>query len=351
MVRPRLGVVGASGFGGAELLRLLARHPGVEVVERAAAGSAGRPLGAVAPGFPPGAGGEVVLTAPDPERLATLDLVLLATPDDVSLALAPALVAAGTRVVDLSGAFRLTAADSAAWYGRPHTAPVHALDGAEPAVYGLTEWSRAAVAAARLVANPGCYPTATLLGLRPLAGLLEAEGIVVNAVSGTSGAGRTVREDLQASVVLGDVVAYGAPSHRHTIEIETHLAPDGARPGAAVVFTPHLVPVARGMLVTASAVLRPGVTRTDVDAALAEAYAGEPFVHVLASGTFPRLKAVHGSNACLVAATVDERTGRVLVTTAIDNLGKGAAGQAIQNANLMLGLDEGLGLETLGVWP
>ena len=333
----RVGVVGASGFGGTELLRLLARHPAVTVAVRAAAGNAGRRLGDLAPGLPPAAGGDEVLVAPDPDGLADLDLVLLATPDEVSLELAPALVAAGTRVVDLSGAFRLRAADYDVWYRRPHAAP---------AVYGLTEWARDAVAGARLVANPGCYPTATLLGLRPLVDLVEPDGVVVSAVSGTSGAGRSTREDLQASVVLGDVVAYGAPSHRHTIEIETHLGG-----GAPVAFTPHLVPVARGMLVTASAVLRPGVGQADVDAALADAYDREAFVHVLAAGIFPRLKAVHGSNACQLSAVVDPRTGRVLVSSAIDNLGKGAAGQALQNANLMLGLDEGLGLETTGVWP
>ncbi|MEY3072252.1 MAG: N-acetyl-gamma-glutamyl-phosphate reductase [Actinomycetota bacterium] len=341
-----VGVVGASGFGGTELLRLLARHPEVTVAVRAAAGNAGRRLGDLAPGLPPAAGGDEVLVAPDPDRLAELDLVLLATPDEVSLELAPVLVAAGTRVVDLSGAFRLRAADYDAWYRRPHTAPSHAADGAEPAVYGLTEWARDEVAAARLVANPGCYPTATLLGLRPLVELVEPDGVVVSAVSGTSGAGRSTRDDLQASVVLGDVVAYGAPSHRHTVEIETHLGG-----GAPVAFTPHLVPVARGMLVTASAVLRPGVGQADVDAALSDAYAAEAFVHVLPAGTFPRLKAVNGSNACQVSAVVDPRTGRVLVSSAIDNLGKGAAGQALQNANLMLGLDEELGLEAIGVWP
>ncbi len=342
-----VGVVGASGFGGAELLRLLGRHPAIEVAVRAAAGNAGRRLGDVAPGFPPGAGGDVELEAPDLARLAVLDLVLLATPDEVSLELAPALLGAGTRVVDLSGAFRLAAAAYSTWYGRAHTATQHAADGPAAAVYGLTEWARDEVAAARLVANPGCYPTATLLGLRPLVDLVEPDGVVVNAVSGTSGAGRSTREDLQASVVLGDVVAYGAPSHRHTVEIETHLGAGAT----AVAFTPHLVPVARGMLVTASAVLRPGVGQADVDAALADAYAAEAFVHVLPPGTFPRPKAVHGSNACQLAAVVDPRTGRVLVTSAIDNLGKGAAGQALQNANLMLGLDETLGLETVGVWP
>ena len=343
----RIGVVGASGFGGAELLRLLARHPDVEVAIRAAAGSAGRTLGELAPGFPPDFGGDAVLTAPDVDALAALDLVLLATPDEVSLELAPALLAAGTRIVDLSGAFRLDAEAYAAWYSRPHTAPELAADGARAAVYGLTEWARDAVATAPLVANPGCYPTATLLGLRPLVDLVEPEGVVVSAVSGTSGAGRSTRPDLQASVVLGDVVAYGAPSHRHTVEIETHLGA-GAAP---VAFTPHLVPVARGMLVTASAVLRAGVTAEDVAGAFAAAYADEPLVHVLPAGTFPRMKATHGSAACQLSAVVDPRTGRVLVTSAIDNLGKGAAGQAVQNANLMLGLPETAGLEALGVWP
>jgi N-acetyl-gamma-glutamyl-phosphate reductase len=343
----RVGVVGASGFGGSELLRLLARHPALEVAAVAAAGSAGRPLRDLAPGFPPALGGADLLEAPDLDRLGALDLVLLATPDEASLALAPPLVAAGTRVVDLSGAFRLAPSAYEAWYGRPHTAPAHARGGADAAVYGLTEWDRDGIAAARLVANPGCYPTATLLALRPLVDLVEPDGLVVNAVSGTSGAGRTAREDLQASVVLGDVVAYGAPSHRHTVEIETHLGA-GAAP---LAFTPHLVPVARGMLVTASAVLRPGVGQDAVDAALDAAYRDEPFVHVLPAGTFPRLKAVAGSNACQLAAVVDPRTGRVLVSSAIDNLGKGAAGQALQNANLMLGLDEGLGLEAIGVWP
>ena len=342
-----IGVVGASGFGGIELLRLLARHPAADVVVHAAAGSAGRRLGDLAPGLSAAAGADAVLVEPDVAGLAALDLVMLATPDEVSLELAPMLVAAGARVVDLSGAFRLDADAYAQWYGRTHTAPQHARDGAEPAAYGLTEWDRDAVAGAVLVANPGCYPTATLLALRPLVGLVEPTGVVVSAVSGTSGAGRSVREDLQASVVLGDVVAYGAPSHRHTVEIETHLAPGAG----AIAFTPHLVPVARGMLVTASAVLRSGVGQAEVDAALADAYAAEPFVEVLPPGTFPRLKSVHGSNTCRLSAVVDPRAGRVLVSSAIDNLGKGAAGQAVQNANVMLGLDEGLGLSVDGVWP
>jgi N-acetyl-gamma-glutamyl-phosphate reductase len=346
---PSVGIVGASGFGGTEALRILARHPALEVVVRAAASQAGRPLAALAPNVPPDLGGAEPLSGVDMEALSVLDLVLLATPDEVSLELVPGLLAAGVRVVDLSGAFRLRAADYDAWYGRVHTAPQLALDGAQPAVYGLTEFARDAVSDARLVANPGCYPTATLLALRPLAGLIEVEGIVVAAMSGTSGAGRSSSEHLQASIVHGDVVAYGAPSHRHTAEVETHALDGGL--GAAIVFTPHLVPMSRGLLATCSAALRPGVDQVDIDAALHDAYAHEPFVHVLAAGSFPRTKAVHGSNACQLAAVVDERTGRVLITSAIDNLGKGAAGQAIQNANVMLGLDETLGLDAIGVYP
>jgi N-acetyl-gamma-glutamyl-phosphate reductase len=344
-----VGVVGASGFGGSEALRILARHPALEVRVRSAASQAGRPLAALAPNIPPELGGSEPFSEVQLEQLAALDIVLLATPDEVSLELVPPLLAAGVRIVDLSGAFRLAATDYAAWYGRSHSAPRLAHQGEAAAVYGLTEFTRDAVRNAQLVANPGCYPTATLLALRPLAGLIEPDGIVVSAMSGTSGAGRSSSEHLQASIVHGDVVAYGAPSHRHTIEVETHAADGGL--GAAIVFTPHLVPMARGLLATCSALLRPGTGASDIDEAFRAAYAAEPFVHVLPAGTFPRTKAVHGSNACQLSATVDTRTGRVLVTSAIDNLGKGAAGQAVQNANVMLGLDETLGLEAVGVYP
>lgn len=346
---PSIAIVGASGYGGTELLRLLTRHPDLELDTVAAASSAGTAVRASAPNIPDAAGGATNLDTVDVGRLARADVVVLGTPDEVSLELAPSLLAAGTRVVDLSGAFRLDAATFSHWYGRPHTAPELAADGASAAVYGLTEYARATVASAPLVANPGCYPTATLLALRGLAGLLEPAGIVVNAMSGTSGAGRSTRDTLQASVVHGDVVAYGAPSHRHTAEIEAHAAPAGLT--EPLVFTPHLVPMARGILATISAVLRPGLGQDDVDAALHDAYDREPFVHVLPSGEFPRTKAVHGANSCQLSAVVDPRTGRVLVTSVIDNLVKGAAGQALQNVNVMFGLDETAGLDVVGVYP
>jgi N-acetyl-gamma-glutamyl-phosphate reductase len=351
---PNVAVVGASGFGGTELLRLLDRHPVLTVTHLAAASKAGAELRTLAPNIPaassPGSvGGERVLDPVDLEALGAADLVLLATPDEVSLELAPALLAAGTRVVDLSGAFRLSADGFAAWYGRAHSASEYANDGASPAVYGLTEHARSVIVDARLVANPGCYPTATLLPLIPLMGLIEHAGIVVNAVSGTSGAGRSSRDSLQASIVHGDVVAYGAPSHRHTAEIEAHALPGGLE--SPIVFTPHLVPMSRGILATISAPLRPGIGQSDVDEALHAAYLSETFVHVLAAGDFPRTKSVHGANSCQLSGVVDVRTGRVLLTSVIDNLVKGAAGQALQNANLMLGLDESLGLEVIGVYP
>jgi len=359
----RVAVVGASGYGGTELLRLLDRHPGLTVTSLAASSSAGSRLHSLAPNIPvghggphspadPGAdasGGGRVFDAVDLEVLSAADLVFLATPDEVSLDLAPALLAAGTRVIDLSAAFRLTASDFAAWYGRPHSAPELASDGSTPAVYGLTEHARSAVSDARLVANPGCYPTATLLPLIPLLPLVESQGIVVNAVSGTSGAGRSSRDSLQAAIVHGDVVAYGAPSHRHTVEIEARALPGGLP--APIVFTPHLVPMSRGILSTISAPLLPGVEQSAVDEALNSAYASERFVHVLPAGEFPRTKSVHGSNSCQMSAVIDERTRRVLITSVIDNLVKGAAGQALQNANVMLGLDEQLGLDVIGVYP
>ena len=346
---PSIAIVGASGYGGTELLRLLSRHPDLHLIGVAGASSAGTTVRSVAPNIPSGVGGDQVLDTVDVAALGAADVVVLGTPDEVSLELVPALLDAGTRVVDLSGAFRLDAATFTDWYGRPHSAPVHAQDGGRPAVYGLTEHARPALSDATLVANPGCYPTATLLPLIPLMGLVEPYGIVVSAVSGTSGAGRSSRPDLQAAVVHGDVVAYGAPSHRHTAEIEAHVVEGGL--SAPIVFTPHLVPMSRGILATISAVLRDGVRQEDVDDALGAAYAAEPFVHVLAAGEFPRTKSVHGANSCQLAAVVDPRTGRVLVTSVIDNLVKGAAGQALQNINVMLGLEETLGLDVIGVHP
>ncbi|HSK23504.1 MAG TPA: N-acetyl-gamma-glutamyl-phosphate reductase [Egicoccus sp.] len=336
-----VGIVGASGYGGVELLRLLAGHPDLEVAVVAAHSQAGEPVSSLFPNLP----GDRVFDDIDLDRLRELDLVFLSTPHGVSLELGAALHDAGVRTVDLSGAFRLSADDFATWYGERHPRP-----DLVPAVYGLPEFNRKQVADATLVANPGCYVTTALLGLVPLAGLLAPGSVVVDGKSGTSGAGRAAKDALHSTHVSGNVAAYGAPGHRHTGEIEAHLAGFGTDLGP-ISFTPHLMPIARGLLTTSYATLQPGASTAQVDAALHEAYADEPFVHVLPAGTFPAVKSVVGSNGCQLSAFVDERTNRVTVVSVTDNLGKGAAGQALQNANLMLGLDETTALTAIGMYP
>ena len=342
----RLGIVGASGYGGGELLRLLAGHPTIDVEVVAAHSQAGEPIAEL---FPNLAGARTFDTV-DLDELGDLDVVVLATPHGPALELGAALYDGGTPVIDLSAAFRLSAEGFETWYGESHPRPDLAAgdDAAAPDVaYGLPELHRDLVVGATLVANPGCYPTAALLALAPLSPLLEAGSVIVDAKSGTSGAGRAAKDHLHFSHVHGDLAAYGAPSHRHTGEIERWL-PGGL---GAVTFTPHLVPMSRGLLATAYGTLQPGTTADQVQDALDDAYRDEPFVHLLPPGTFPHTKALAGSNGCQVSAVVDERTSRVTVTSAIDNLGKGAAGQALQNANLLLGEDETLGLSAIGVYP
>lgn len=348
-----VGIVGASGYGGVELVRLLDGHPELELAVLAAHSQAGTPVSAL---FPNLAGTRTFDTV-DADQLTGLDLVFLATPHDVALELGAALHDAGTPTVDLSGAFRLDASGFATWYGQAHPRPDLA-----PAPFGLPEWFRDDLRGATLVANPGCYVTAALLSLLPVAGLVQPGSVVVDGKSGSSGAGRAARDHLHFAHVHGDVTAYGAPGHRHTGEIELWLShvrgSDGApapRPGSGdlgpVQFTPHLMPMARGLLTSSVATLREGVDGGDVRDALHAAYDDEPFVTVLPPGTYPHTKALHGSNGVHVMGTVDPRTGRVVVLAAEDNLGKGAAGQAIQNANLLLDLPEAMGLSAIGVYP
>jgi N-acetyl-gamma-glutamyl-phosphate reductase len=346
VVAARIGIVGASGYGGAELLRLLAGHGSMEVAVVAAHSQAGAPVSSLFPNLVGVPGHEArTFDDVDVDRLAELDLVFLSTPHGPAVELGAALLAAGVPTVDLSAAFRLASDDFAAWYGEDHPRP-----DLTPAVYGLTEYAREEVAAATLVANPGCYVTTALLGLLPLAPLIQPGTVVVDGKSGTSGAGRAAKDQLHATHVAGAITAYGAPTHRHTREIETYLTAFGADLGP-VSFTPHLLPIPRGLLTTSSGVLRDDVTADDVQAALVDRYADEPFVRVLPTGTFPTTKAVAGSNGCQMTAVVDPRTRRVTVVAVTDNLGKGAAGQALQNANLLLGLDETTGLSAIGVYP
>jgi N-acetyl-gamma-glutamyl-phosphate reductase len=335
----RVAVAGASGYAGGELLRLLAAHPDLDVVAATAHDKAGQRLGEVHPGLRSLA--DLTLGTMSPDSLSGADLIFLALPHGLSGALAPQLPD-GSKVVDLGADHRLTDADA---YQRYYGTAYHTAW-----TYGLPELpgQRALVRAADRVANTGCYAVATILALAPLvaAGLVEPDDVVVVAASGTSGAGRSAKVDLLGSEVMGDVSAYQVGAHRHVPEI---LQASGAR---TLSLTPLLAPMPRGILATVTArPVSPSLTADDVRIVLAEAYAGEPFVHVLPEGQQPHTAATAGSNSAHLQSAVDLSSGRIIVTSAIDNLGKGAAGQAVQNANLMLGLPETSGLSADGTAP
>lgn len=336
----RVGIAGASGFAGAELLRLCAGHPEMEVVVAGGETQAGLPVGAQYPSLA-AAYGDLAFTEAGPDELDGLDVVFLALPHGASQELAPPLVGKVGVLVDLSADFRLRdAALYPRWYGHVHEAPE--LLG--KFVYGLPELVGDSLAGAELVAAPGCYPTAAALALAPLvrAGVVEDSGIVVDAASGVSGAGRRPQPSTHFNAVDEDFSAYGLLAHRHTPEMEQAV-------GAQILFTPHLAPMNRGILATCYA--RPAMsTSTDELLALLRAtYEQCPFV-VVTDGS-PSTKATLGSNAAHVTARCDERTGWVVALCALDNLGKGASGQAVQCANIALGLAETAGLSTLGVYP
>jgi len=326
----RVAVAGATGYTGQELLRLLARHPSVRIVAATSSGSASGPertLPALTRLW------DGTITPLDAEALPRLaDLVFLALPDSAAATLAPALVDAGLRVIDLSGAFRLRD-DSvrAQWYPETLRLP----DGV---AYGLTERERPAVMRAQLVANPGCYPTATLLALAPLveASLLQPDtDIIVDAKSGVSGAGKTPTERTHFSECHGSLSAYGVFGHRHGAEIEQGV-------GRQVTFTPHLVPLDRGLLSTIYCHVAPGTTEEALGDVYRRAYAGAAFVRLVGS-SLPAIKQVAHSNFCDIGWRVDA-SGRVILVSVVDNLLKGASGQAVQNMNVMLGIDERTGL-------
>lgn len=331
----KAGVAGASGYGGRELLRLLAAHPGMEVAWAAAGSRAGSAVADVHPGLA-AAYPDLVLSALHPEDAGGLDVVFLALPHGGAQEVVPALMEQVGLVVDLSGDFRLRdPAQYPVWYGREHPCP----DLLAQAVFGLPELGRDALAGARLVAVAGCYVTAASLALAPLvrAGAIEPAGIIVDAASGVTGAGRSPTEEMLFGEVDEDFRAYGLLTHRHTPEMEQVI-------GAEVLFTPHLAPMARGILATCYARCAPGAP--DPLVVLADSYQGEAFVRV--SERPPSTRATIGSNSAHVTARCDRRTGWVVAISALDNLVKGAAGQAIQCANIALGLPEGAGLPVTG---
>ena len=326
--RTRVAVAGATGYAGQELVRILARHPAVTLTAAmsSAATSTPRPLPALARIW------DGAVAPLDVERLATdADVVFLALPEAASAELAPALVDRGRRVIDLSGAFRIRSdAERQRWYPATTALPTGT-------VYGFSERNKAAIREARLLSNPGCYPTAALLALDPLAqaGLL-AGPIVVDAKSGVSGAGKTPSDRTHFSENHGSVAAYGIFSHRHTAEMEQELS-------TPVTFVPHLVPLDRGILETIYVGLQPGTTEAQVAGALGSAYADAPFVR-LTGASLPEIKHVAHTNFCDIGWKVDEAGSRAVLVAVLDNLVKGAAGSAVQNLNIMLGLDERTGL-------
>ena len=336
----RIAVIGATGYAGLEVLRLAGAHPDLEVVVATGESNAGRPVSSHAPALA-GLYPRLVFDATSSVFDHEVDVAFIALPHGKSQDVVPELRARGVTVVDLGADFRLRdAADYDEWYASAHRAPELLAD----AVYGLVERHREELVGAGLIAVPGCYPTASSLALGPFLdrGLVASTGIVVNALSGVSGAGRASSDRLHFARLASNAEAYGLLSHRHTIEIQREI-------NAEVLFTPHLVPVARGMLVSAYARVVKAMTSDEALEVLRDTYAHDPFVVVTQEP--PTLKDPVGSNLCFVSARVDERTGWLVAMSSLDNLIKGAAGQAIQAWNVATRRDETLGLPLSGVTP
>jgi len=338
----RVAVLGASGYSGGELLRLLSAHPAAEVVAAGAGEHAGASVGDVHPHLEDFAGMTFEELGPDVARRC--DVAFLALPHGTSSRIGPGLLEAGARVIDLAGDFRLPAEEYPAWYGFEHAAPAW-LD---KAVYGLPELFRDEIRGSTLVANPGCFATAASLALAPIARARLFEGnVIIDAKTGVSGAGARPSATVHYAHTEGSIRPYRVGTHQHTPEIERVLARAGAG-GTTVTFVPHLVPAVRGVLVTC---YLSGADPAACAQALADAYAGERFARVLPDRRMPDPKHVQGSNVCELGVGGDDRSGTAVIVSAVDNLVKGAAGQAIQNMNLLFGLDEGLALPTTGLYP
>jgi N-acetyl-gamma-glutamyl-phosphate reductase len=346
-----VGILGASGYTGAELVRLLLRHPRADLALLTADRRAGQEMREVFPQFSPFALPKLVSIDRIDWKAAGLDVVFCALPHGTTQTVIKRLLADApdTKVIDLSADFRL--ADTAAyarWYGHAH----QALELQAEAVYGLTEVNRREIKKARLVANPGCYTTCAQLPLVPLlkAKAIEADEIVIDAKSGMTGAGRAPKEAMLFSEVSEGFNAYGVGNHRHMAELDQEFSKAAGRE-VIVSFTPHLVPMNRGILSTIYVRGRRGRTPEDLHGLLADAYAKEPFVHLLPFGEMPHTRHVRGSNMTFIGVAKDRTPGRAIIVSALDNLVKGAAGQAVQNMNLVLGFAETLGLEQVALFP
>lgn len=342
----KVAIVGGTGYTGVELLRLLALHPHAQVEVITSRSEEGVRVADMYPNlresYP-----ELAFSVPHAERLTACDVVFFATPHGVAHGLADEILQAGTRVIDLSADFRLEDADEwAQWYGQPHGAPHLLAD----AVYGLPEVNRAKIKDARLVAVPGCYPTAVQLGLLPLveAGLADTQQIIASCASGVSGAGRGAKIGSLFCEANENMMAYGVSGHRHLPEIKQGLRRAAGAP-VGLTFVPHLVPMIRGIHATLYAT----VTNREVDlqGLFEQRYQNEPFVDVLPAGTFPQTRSVKGANMCRISVQRPQSGDVVVIMAVIDNLVKGASGQAVQNMNIMFGLDEQSGLLSAALIP
>jgi N-acetyl-gamma-glutamyl-phosphate reductase len=343
----KVAIVGASGYTGIELLRILFGHPEVAVTCVTSERSAGKAIAGI---FPTVRGRcNYILENLEPTRVADkADLIFTALPHKAAMEVVPTFLKLGKKVIDLSADYRLKKQEEyAAWY-EPHMNP----ELLKKAVYGLPEIRREKIKKADLVANPGCYPTSIILGLAPLlkGGIIETSSIIADSKSGVSGAGRGAKVDTLFCEVNGGFKAYGVTTHRHTPEIEQELS-FLAGETITISFTPHLVPMNRGILSTIYGKLREDLTAEKLIGMYEEFYKGEAFVRILQEGDFPSTLHVQGSNFCDIGLAVDKRTRRVIVVSTIDNLIKGASGQAVQNMNIMQGFPENLGLETLPLFP
>ncbi|ERN42118.1 N-acetyl-gamma-glutamyl-phosphate reductase [Rubidibacter lacunae KORDI 51-2] len=344
-----VGIIGASGYGGVQLVRLLLDHPRVEIAYLGGDSSAGRPYADLYPHL-----GHRFPQAVEPIDLdaiaARCEIVFLGLPHGLAYELVPGLLERGCRVFDLSADYRFQNLDD---YTAAYSIDRRDREVAASAVYGLPELYRGRIEETRLVGCPGCYPTASLLALAPLLkqGLIDLETVVIDAKSGTSGSGRKAKIGMLLAEADSTVTAYGVAGHRHTPEIE-QLCSELAGQEMRVQFTPHLMPMVRGMLATVYAKLRdPGLVREDLLTIYSVFYRSSPFVRVLPNGIYPQTKWAATTNSCYLGVEVDPRTGRAIVMSAIDNLIKGQSGQAIQCMNLAMGWEETLGLPLLGFYP
>jgi N-acetyl-gamma-glutamyl-phosphate reductase len=349
--KAKIGVLGASGYTGAELVRILLRHPRADIALLTADRRAGQEMRGVFPQFSPFALPKLVAIESIDWKQAALDLAFCALPHATTQKVVSDLLAKapGTKVVDLSADFRLSDISAyARWYGHEHLAPKLQQE----AVYGLVEVHRDAIKQARLVANPGCYTTCAQLPLVPLikANAIALDEIVIDAKSGMTGAGRAAKEEMLFSEVSEGFHAYGVGHHRHMAELDQEFSLAAGRE-VVVTFTPHLVPMNRGILSTIYVRGTPGKTPADLHAILTSAYASEPFVHILPFGEVPHTRHVRGSNMTFIGVAKDRVPGRAIVVAALDNLTKGASGQAVQNMNMMLGFPETLGLDQVALFP